>query len=403
MLEYVAIDSQSAEGADRTPSTPGQRAMSGRLRRELEELGLQDVFMDEHAYVYGRMPASPGCDSQPHIGLIAHVDTSPDFPGGDIRPRVIDDYDGEDVALGDSGRVLEVSRFPKLPELRGQTLIVTDGRTLLGADDKAGAAEIMTACERLISGGAPHCALSVCFTPDEEIGHGAALLSLERLGADFAYTVDGDDPEEINYETFNAASAVFDIRGVNVHPGSAKGLMVNASLLAMEISALLPAQEIPAATDGYQGFFHLTDMSGTVESARLKYIIRDHDAGVLERRCALLRSICDELNLRCGAGTVTLTITPQYRNMAQVLSGRMEIVERAERAIRRAGLTPVRVPIRGGTDGSQLSFRGLPCPNLGTGGRAFHGPFEHITAQRMDVVVDIIYNLLTEITPETGD
>jgi tripeptide aminopeptidase len=276
----------------------------------------------------------------------------------------------------------------------GKTLITTDGTTLLGADDKAGVAEIMTVCERLLRGDRPHCAVSVCFTPDEEIGHGAELLDLERFGADFAYTVDGDEVGEINYETFNAASARFLIRGVSVHPGTAKVIMVNAALLAMRINAMLPPKDIPAETEGYEGFYHLIEMRGDVKEAELRYIIRDHDAERFQVRCDRLWAIEHAVNSEYGPGTVSLSVKEQYRNMAEILADHMEIVERAEQAIRLAGLEPVKTPVRGGTDGSRLSFRGLPSPNLGTGGAAFHGPCEHIAAEDMDTAVEVLMNIV---------
>ena len=396
LLRYASIDTQSSASAGTTPSTEKQYAFAFLLRNEMQDLGLKRVYSDPRAYTYGFLPPSPGMEAQPMIGLIAHIDTAPDFSGAGVQPRLHPDYDGEDLPLGESGRVLSVRDFPDLRERIGKTLITTDGTTLLGADDKAGVAEIMTACEALLKGDRPHCAVAVCFTPDEEIGHGAELLELIRFGASFAYTVDGGDVEEINFETFNAARAVFQIHGVSVHPGSAKGVMVNASLVAMHINELLPPTETPSQTEGYEGFYHLTDMRGDVSGAELQYIIRDHDAGRFEARCEKCREIERIMNERYGEGTVTLTLTEQYRNMAEILHGHMEIVERAEKAMRAAGLEPKRVPVRGGTDGSRLSFRGLPCPNLGTGGAAFHGPYEHIAVEDMDKAVEVLLNILCE-------
>ena len=396
LLRYASIDTQSSASAGTTPSTEKQYAFAFLLRNEMQDLGLKRVYSDPRAYTYGFLPPSPGMESQPMIGLIAHIDTAPDFSGAGVQPCLHPDYDGEDLPLGESGRVLSVRDFPDLRERIGKTLITTDGTTLLGADDKAGVAEIMTACEALLKGDRPHCAVAVCFTPDEEIGHGAELLELIRFGASFAYTVDGGDVEEINFETFNAARAVFQIHGVSVHPGSAKGVMVNASLVAMHINELLPPTETPSQTEGYEGFYHLTDMRGDVSGAELQYIIRDHDAGRFEERCEKCREIERIMNERYGEGTVTLTLTEQYRNMAEILHGHMEIVERAEKAMRAAGLEPKRVPVRGGTDGSRLSFRGLPCPNLGTGGAAFHGPYEHIAVEDMDKAVEVLLNILCE-------
>ena len=277
-IQYVKIHTASAEDVGETPTTERQFDLSRLLEQEMRELGMEEVFVDEHAYVYGALPATPGCEDRAAIGFIAHLDTIPDFSGENVRPQIIENYDGGDVVLGESGRVLSVESFPHLPSLRGRTLITTDGTTVLGADDKAGVAAIMTACETLLREKRPHGRVCVCFTPDEEVGHGAALLDLARFGADFAYTVDGGELEQINYETFNAAAAKWEIEGFNIHPGGAKNHMINASLVAMEINAMLPAGEVPAHTEKYEGFFHLTDMSGTVEKAALHYIIRDHDA-----------------------------------------------------------------------------------------------------------------------------
>ena len=401
LLRYAAIDTQSRGDADTTPSTETQYAFAWLLHNEIQDLGLRRVYTSPNAYTYGFLPASPGMEGEPVIGLIAHIDTSPDFSGTGVKPILHPGYDGGDVYLGMSGRVLRQADFPDLSRAVGKTLITSDGTTLLGADDKAGVAEIITACERLLKEGRPHCAVAVCFTPDEEIGHGAALLDFGRFGADFAYTVDGHTAEEFNFETFNAASAVFTVRGVSVHPGSAKDVMVNASLLAMRINAMLPPEEIPARTEGYEGFFHLTEMKGDVGSAELRYIVRDHDAGHFAARCEKLRDIERSLNAEYGDGAVTLDITVQYRNMAEILTEHREIIDRAERAIRLAGLEPAVRPIRGGTDGARLSFSGLPCPNLGTGGAAFHGPYEHITVEDMDKAVEVLLNILCEkTTPE---
>ncbi len=383
-LIYVKIHTASSENLERTPTEEREYDLSRVLEKEMKEIGLERVFVDEHAYVYGFLPATPGCEERPCVGFIAHLDTIPDFSGENVKPQLIENYDGGDVKLGESGRVLTKDVNPNLPKLKGHTLVTTDGTTVLGADDKAGIAAIMTACERIVAEGRPHGAIAVCFTPDEEVGHGASLLDLGRFGADFAYTVDGGELDEINFETFNAASAKWEISGFNIHPGSAKGKMVNASLVAMEINAMLPAGAVPERTEGYEGFFHLTDMSGTVEKAELCYILRDHDANGLAEKEKLMRLIEKQINEKYGAGTARLTIREQYRNMAEKLAEHMEIVELAEKAIRAIGLEPVRVPIRGGTDGSQLSFRGLLCPNIGTGGYACHGPYEHTSAENLD-------------------
>lgn len=396
LLKYVKIHTASAENVDATPTTQRQFDLSRELAGEMRALGMARVYEDEHAYVYGELPASAGMEDKPAIGFIAHIDTVPDFSGENVRPQVIENYDGGPVQLGTSGRTLSPAKFPELSDFVGQTLITTDGTTVLGADDKAGVAEIMTACEHIIDENRPHGRISVCFTPDEEVGHGAALLDLERFGADFAYTMDGGVLNEVNFETFNAASAHWEINGFNIHPGDAKNTMINACLVAMEINSMLPSGDTPAKTEGYEGFFHLMEMSGTVEAAALDYIVRDHDAAAFAVRKETMRHIEKLINEKYGAGTAKLTLADQYRNMAECLSAHMEVVELAEKAIRKAGLEPVRVPIRGGTDGAQLSFRGLPCPNLGTGGYSFHGPFEHITVEGMDAAVDIILNLISE-------
>ena len=394
LLKYAAVHTASTEDIDTTPTTARQFDLAHLLADELRALGMAEVYEDEHAYVYAALPASAGMEGERAIGLIAHIDTVPDFSGENVRPQVIENYDGGEVPLGTSGRVLSPEKFAELPALKGQTLITTDGTTVLGADDKAGVAEIMTACERIIAQGIPHGRIAVCFTPDEEVGHGAALLDFDRLRADFAYTVDGGALEEVNFETFNAAAAHWDITGFNIHPGDAKNTMINASLVACEINAMLPAGDTPAHTEGYEGFYHLMSMTGTVERAELDYIVRDHSAASFAAREATLQHIEKLINEKYGAGTAKLTLTEQYPNMAECMSDHMDIVERAERAIAAAGLKPVRVPVRGGTDGAQLSFRGLPCPNLGTGGHSFHGPYEHITAEAMDTAVEIILGIV---------
>ena len=396
LIRYAKVHTASSEDLSRTPSTGRQFDLSRMLAEEMRALGMEDVFIDEHAYTYGFLPATEGCGDRPCIAFNAHLDTIPDFPGENVQPQVVENYDGGDLPLGESGRVLSVSAFPHLPSLKGKTLVTTDGSTVLGADDKAGIAEILTACERLIAEKRPHGRVAVCFSPDEEVGHGAALMDLARLGADFGFTVDGGEPNTINCETFNASTALWEIRGVNVHPGSAKDVMINANIVAMEINALLPAAERPEHTEGREGYFHLTDMRGSVAEAMLSYIIRDHDAASFAAREKTMRQIEKFINGKYGEGTARLTLTESYRNMSEKLVERPEIVERAERAIRKLGLTPERVPIRGGTDGAQLSFRGLLCPNLGTGGHACHGPYEHIAAEDMDLCVEVILNIIED-------
>lgn len=395
LIRYSKVYTTSSKNSTGTPSTRRQFLLSNLLAEEMRSMGMENVSVDEHAYVYGFIPATDVNISKETIALIAHLDTAPDYSGEYVSPQIVHNYNGQGVQLGDSGRVLTPQMFPDLNNLIGHTLITTDGRTLLGADDKAGIAEILTACEEILGEQAHHGRIAVCFTPDEEIGHGASLLSLEKLDADYAYTVDGDDVDVINYETFNAAEATVTVHGINVHPGSAKGKMRNAAQVAMEYNTLLPSAERPEYTDGYEGFYHLTDMKGNVETAYLKYIIRDHSESGFEEKKKKMQQLADFLNEKYGQGAVWLELKEQYRNMSEILKKYPQVIERAEKAIRLAGFEPKRAPVRGGTDGAQLSFRGLPCPNLGTGGAAFHGPYEHISAENMDQMVRILKYILT--------
>ena len=391
-LNYAKMYTTSDEASGMHPSSSIQFDLAHRLVDELNAMGIS-AECDEYCYVYATIPATEGCENVPAIGFIAHMDTSPDFCGENVSPRIIENYDGEDVELGE-GRILKRSDFPHLAELKGRTLIVTDGKTLLGADDKAGIAEIMTLAATLIEKDLPHGKICIAFTPDEEIGEGADHFDVVRFGADFAYTADGDAEGGIEYENFNAAGAVFEINGFNIHPGSAKDKMINASLIAMEINSLLPADEIPSKTEGYEGFFHLTDMEGCVERATVKYIIRDHSAESFAKRCELARQIEKKINAAYGEGTVVLTLKEQYRNMEEMIRPCFHVVETAKKATLEAGIEPIIKPIRGGTDGARLSFEGLPCPNLGTGGYAFHGPYEHITVEGMDKAVEILLGIV---------
>jgi len=394
LLTYVAVPTASSEATGTHPSTDKQRVLAAILRDELTALGATRVRLADSGYVYAEIPATAGYENSPKLGFIAHMDTSPDFADSPVKVQLVKDYDGGDVPLGDSGRTLSPAMFPHLCALRGRTLITTDGHTLLGADDKAGIAEILTMLERLKSEDVAHGPLRIAFTPDEEIGEGADLFDVPAFDADFAYTVDGGAEGGIEYENFNAASAKFTVHGVNVHPGSAKDTMRNASLVAMEIAAMLPPMDTPAHTEGYEGFFHLTDMTGTVECATLSYIVRDHNADIFEARKGMLRRMEEQINARYGEGTVELTLTDSYRNMLEQIRPHMHLVDNAKRAAERAGVTPTVEAIRGGTDGARLSFMGLPCPNLGTGGYAFHGPYEHITVEGMDLATDILLHLV---------
>lgn len=390
-LRYVAFDTQSDEASDSCPSTAKQKLLGQCIVNDMLKVGIADAHMDAHGYVYGTVP---GDQSLPTIGLIAHMDTSPDASGANIRARIVP-YDGEDILLNEEhGIYLRESDYPILKNSRGKHLIVTDGTTLLGADDKAGVAEILTAAQRLIENGGRHATLKIGFTPDEEIGRGADLFDIKGFGADYAYTADGGTVGEIEYENFNAASARAVFHGLNIHPGSAKGKMVNSMYLAMEFQAMLPAARKPEYTDGYEGFIHLTHMEGEVEQSCLEYILRDHDLDKLNAQKAVMTAAADFLNVKCGAGAVELTIKDSYHNMKQCILPHMEIVDRAKAAMKAAGMQPREVPIRGGTDGARLSYKGLLCPNLCTGGENYHGRFEFIPVEDMEQCVDMLEHIL---------
>ena len=394
LLDYVRVYTTSDPESGTHPSAAREFDLAHKLVEELKALGVEDARVDEHCYVYGSLPATPGCEEKPALGLIAHMDTAPDAGGENVNPILHENYDGGDVVLPATGKVMKVSAFPFLASMKGETLITTDGTTLLGADDKAGVAEIMTAVETVIREGRPHGKLCIGFTPDEEIGEGADLFDIPGFGADFAYTVDGGDAGDIEYENFNAAAATVTIHGFSVHPGSAKDTMINASNVAMEFHAALPAFSRPEHTEGREGFFHLTSMQGDVTTAHLGYIVRDHDAAKFAARKAQMQHIAACLNDRYGAGTVELDIKDSYYNMLEKIQPHFHLVENARKAIRAAGLEPIETPVRGGTDGATLSYMGLPCPNLGTGGFNFHGPCECITAEKMDQGVEILLNLV---------
>lgn len=397
LLKYVSYWTTSDEENTNIPSSDRQFELGKELKKELEELGLEKVILTDHCYVYGLLPATPGMEHAKAIGFIAHMDTAPDYPGENVKPQIIKNYDGNDVLLKGSNTYLKTSDFPDLKNLVGRTLITTDGTTLLGADDKAGVAEIFTAVEQIIHENLPHGDIWVGITPDEEVGAGANLFDLDYFKAEFAFTVDGDYEGEVAYENFNAASAVFDIKGVNVHPGEAKDIMVNAAQIGCEIAMALPQDETPSHTQGREGFFHLMDMSGEVASAKLSYIVRDHDKNIFESRLNRLRTLEVEMNQKYGEGTVLLTITHSYENMLSVIEQHMEIIDLAKNAILKEGLEPLSRPVRGGTDGARLSFMGLPCPNLGTGGYGFHGPYEHISVEGMETAVRIIKNIVEAV------
>ncbi|MBR5649529.1 peptidase T [Pseudobutyrivibrio sp.] len=396
LLNYVKIYTTSDEESTTVPSTARQFDLAKILVEELKSLGVADARVDDKCYVYGTIPATAGYEDKKSIGFIAHMDTAPDFTGENVNPIVEENYDGEDVVLGTSGRVISVADFPHLKSLKGRTLIHTDGTTLLGADDKSGIAEIMTFVEEIINSNEPHGKICIGFTPDEEIGAGADHFDVKTFGADFAYTVDGGEENAVEYENFNAAGATVKFTGVNIHPGDAKDIMVNAALVAMEFNAMLPPTEVPSKTSGYQGFFHLTDMSGEVSSAKLSYIIRDHDEKKFADKKQVMEHAANIINQKYGEGTCVLEIKDQYQNMLEKIKPHMFLIDYAFKALEDAGENPKAVAIRGGTDGARLSFMGLPCPNLGTGGYNFHGPMEHITAEGMDTVVKVLHGIVRQ-------
>ena len=393
-LRYVTVDTQSDEFSETCPSTEKQRSFGAMLVEEMKEIGISDAYMDEHGYVYGTVPGDP---KLPTIGLIAHMDTSPDASGANVRPRVVQ-YDGNDILINEElGMYLSEKQFPGLKNHLGKHLIVTDGTTLLGADDKAGIAEIMAAAEFLLTARMNHATLKIGFTPDEEIGRGADLFNVEAFGADYAYTVDGGAVGELEYENFNAASAKAEFHGLNIHPGSAKNKMVNSQQIAMEFHAMLPAQQRPEHTQGYEGFIHLTDMEGEVEKSTLRYIIRDHDDAKFQQKKDIMVAAAEFINAKHGEGTVELTIFDSYYNMRRQIEPCMYVVDRAKSVMKKLNVEPIVVPIRGGTDGARLSYMGLPCPNLGTGGDNCHGRYEYACVEDMELSTKILVELLTDI------
>lgn len=392
-LNYISFDTQSDPSSETFPSTAKQLALLNHLFAEMIELGLEDVEIDPNGYVTGTIPATVGCEEKPVIGFIAHVDTSPDMKGADIKPQIIKDYDGGDIKL--NGNItMKTADFPELAFFKGHTLITTNGTTLLGADDKAGVTEIMTAAEYLTAHPEiRHGKIRIGFTPDEEIGRGVDFFDVAQFGAQFAYTVDGGFEGELEYENFNAAGVKISIQGRNIHPGYAKGKMINALIVATEIENQLPPAERPEHTEGYEGFFHLTAINGTVEHALMEYIVRDHSRDMFEKRKEKIRLIIDGINAKYGHGTATATITDQYYNMREMVEPHPQLIDKAKRAMEEAGVVPVIRPIRGGTDGSRLSYMGLPCPNLFTGGMNFHGKFEYASLDSMEKAVRTIVNL----------
>ena len=395
LLKYVSFWTTSDEESETTPSTGRQLVLAKELEHEMKELGLKKVCLSKNGYVYGCLTATEGMEDWLPVGFIAHMDTAPDFSGENVKPQKIENYDGKDILLKKAGTYIRVADFPTLKSLKGRTLITTDGTTLLGADDKAGIAEIMAAVEKLQEEKTPHGEIWIAFTPDEEIGKGSDHFDLDYFKAKYAYTLDGDYEGEVAYENFNAAGADVTFHGVNVHPGEAKDIMVNAILVANEFIANLPKEETPEHTEGREGFFHVTDIRGDVAKTELSLIIRDHDEKKFLSRLKKLEDIMQALNHKYHSDTVELSISQSYKNMLSVIEKHKDIVENANAAIRAAGLTPISRPVRGGTDGASLSFKGLPCPNLGTGGYGFHGPMEHISVEGMQTAVQVILYLAT--------
>lgn len=394
LLKYVQVHTTSDESTGTTPSTNIQFNLANLLVEEMKEIGVEGACVDDKCYVYGFIPATPGYENRTKLGFIAHLDTAPDYSGEHVKPIIHENYDGEDIVLGDSGNVIKVSDFPYLKEMKGRSIVTSDGTTLLGADDKAGIAIIMTMAETIIKENIPHGKICLGFTPDEEIGSGAADLDLEKFGADYAFTMDGDLEDEINYETFNAASATYVVHGVNVHPGSAKDIMKNAALIATELANKFPKNETPATTEKYEGFYHMTSFTGNVENAKVNYIVRDHDATKFDERKAFCQKVAEEINAVYGAGTVTVELKEQYRNMKEVLESCMFLIDNVKTAMKNRDVSPRIEPIRGGTDGARLSLRGLPCPNIGTGGGGYHGPMEHVSVEGMEKSVEVLVELL---------
>ena len=395
-LNYVPVWTTSDETSDTVPSADRELVLARMLVEEMKGLGIADARVDDKGYVYGHIPATPGCEDKPSLGLVAHMDTVADASGENIKPQIIENYDGKDVVLKGSGDILKVDEFPYLAELKGRTLITTDGTTLLGADDKAGIAEILTVAEEIIKEGLPHGKICIGFTPDEEIARGAKHFDVEGFGADYAYTLDGDEEGEIQFENFNASTAFITIHGVSVHTGSAKDVMVNSQTIATEIHQMLPVNERPETTEGYEGFYHLVSVQGNVTTTKMKYFIRDFDRRSFDARAQKLRDIAEEMNKKYGEGKVEVEIVESYYNMREKIEPCMQLIDYAKAAIEHAGIAPIVSPVRGGTDGARLSFKGLPCPNLGTGGHAFHGVFEHITVEGMDKAVLIVKDIIRQ-------
>lgn len=395
-LKYVSFHTTSDQASTTTPSTDNQKVLAAELVKEMKEMGIADAQMDQYGYVYGTIEATKDCEDKPYIGLISHMDTSDAISGKDVKARIVKNYDGKDIVLNEEKNIImRTKEFSHMADYVGQDLIVTDGTTLLGADDKAGIAEILTLAEQLMNNkDIPHGRIRIGFTPDEEIGAGADHFDVERFNADFAYTVDGGKLGELEYENFNAAGAKVIVHGVNIHPGEAKNKMRNAILMGIEFNSMLPANEIPSCTEGYEGFQHISSISGNEEETMLEYIIRDHDKEKFNEKKATFEKVTAYLNDKYGEGTFELSLKDNYFNMKEKIVNHMEIVDRAEAAMKTVGVEPIIVPIRGGTDGARLSFMGLPCPNLSTGGHNFHGRYEYIPVQSMEKMVQILQEII---------
>ena len=397
-LRYVKIDTQSDDSTGTSPSTMKQHDLASLLAEEMTGLGISNVYYDrEHCYVYGEISASKGCESAPAIGFISHMDTSDEVSGKDVKPRIVESYQGGDIILSEAEKVvLSPKDFPELLNHIGEDLIVTDGTTLLGADDKAGVSEIMAMAETLLNNPEiAHGPVKIAFTPDGEIGEGTAFFDIERFGAKYAYTVDGGKLGELEYENFNAAEGIIKVRGRSVHPGDAKNRMINASLICYEFHSLLPVFQNPMYTEKREGFFHLTEVNGSTEEATASYIIRDHDDELFDRKKELFKAAGEFLNKKYGEDTVEVTVRDQYRNMIEKIRPHMHLVDNAKKVMEDLGITPIDNPIRGGTDGAALSYRGLPCPNLCTGGYNYHGKYEYASIQEMKRVVDILLGIVS--------
>ena len=391
LLKYVKVWTTSDGSSGKHPSADREFDLARILVKELQDMGIK-AEVDDKCYVYAVIPATKGYEDKASIGFIAHVDTVEEASGKDVKPIVHENYDGKPIVL--KGRTIDPEVFPFLKKMVGETIITADGTTLLGADNKAGVAEIMTMAERIVNSDIPHGRICIGFTPDEEIGQGADFFDIKKFGADFAYTVDGDDAGGIEYENFNAASASIHIEGFSVHPGAAKGVLVNASNVAMEYDSLIPKNERPENTEGREGFYHVSHISGETATADISYILRDHDWDKLTEKKEMMQKAADIINKKYGEGTATVKIRDSYRNMIEMVKPHFHLIENARKATRAVGLEPIEKPVRGGTDGARLSWDGLPCPNLGTGGFNFHGEYELASAERMDKVVDIIINII---------